>query len=253
MRRLRPLPAIRRRWSYCALLTLLLPGLALAGCGAGSGTGRDGTVSAGSPASPGPGRNGTTATTLEPAFVSEITPVTAADLGQSWRPGCPVGPDQLRRVRLSYRDFDDQPQVGTIVVHESVVADVITIFRTLYRAHFPIRRIQPVDTYGGSDDRSMADDNTSGFNCRQAVSTGPAKWSVHAYGAAIDVNPVENPYLIDGRVLPPAGTAYTDRADDRPGMAVPGGTLVEAFAAVGWHWGGEFRSPDHQHFSQHGG
>jgi hypothetical protein len=100
----------------------------------------------------------------------------------------------------------------------------------------------------------MAADNTSAFNCRYAVAAGPKRWSVHAYGEAIDVNPVENPYLEGSRVLPPAGRRYLDRADVRPGMAAAGGTLVAAFAAAGWQWGGRWTtSPDWQHFSATGG
>jgi hypothetical protein len=110
--------------------------------------------------------------------------------------------------------------------------------------------MQPVDVYGGSDDASMAADNTSGFNCRYVA--GTTRWSAHAYGLAIDVNTVENPYLVAGSVLPPAGTAFLDRAVHRPGMAVPGGDLVTAFASVGWQWGGRWASPDYQHFSKTG-
>jgi hypothetical protein len=100
----------------------------------------------------------------------------------------------------------------------------------------------------------MAADNTSGFNCRFAVSPGPPQWSVHAFGEAIDVNPVENPYLEGGAVQPPAGAAYLTRSLVRPGMAMPGGQLVEAFAAVGWAWGGRWSAaPDYQHFSLTGG
>jgi hypothetical protein len=100
----------------------------------------------------------------------------------------------------------------------------------------------------------MAADNTSGFNCRNAVTSGPPQWSVHAYGEAIDVNPLENPYIDGGVVMPTAGTAYVNRAPYRPGMAVPGGQLVEAFASVGWQWGGWWTSsPDYQHFSKTGG
>ncbi|MFY1672273.1 M15 family metallopeptidase [Plantactinospora sp. WMMB334] len=205
-------------------------------------------------ASAGPGGGaGDDRSSTVPGFVTEVSTVTADDLGASWRPGCPVGPDQLRRIRLGYWDFDGRPQVGTIIVHRSVTPEVVGIFATLYRERFPIRRLRPVDAYGGSDDRSMADDNTSGFNCRKAVSTGRATWSSHAYGKAIDVNPVENPYLLDGRVLPPAGAAYRDRSGYRPGMAVRGGTLVEAFAAAGWQWGGGWDSPDYQHFTRTGG
>ncbi|MGI5148547.1 M15 family metallopeptidase [Plantactinospora sp. CA-294935] len=241
------------------LLVGLLTALAAAGCGGPptdptGGAGASTTGSGPSATSTGPttSRFGDPPSTA-PAFVHGVSTVTAADLGESWRPGCPVGPDQLRRIRLGYWDFDGRPQVGTIVVHRSVTAQVVEIFATLYRERFPIRRLQPVDAYGGSDDRSMADDNTSGFNCRRAVSTGAAKWSVHAYGQAIDVNPVENPYLIDGRVLPPAGAVYRDRSGYRPGMAIPAGVLVEAFAAAGWQWGGGWRSPDYQHFTRTGG
>jgi hypothetical protein len=187
-------------------------------------------------------------------FVSEAGPVTAGDLGPSWRDGCPVGPAQLRLLRLSFWGFDDQPHTGTIVVHASVAADVIKVFGMLYAERFPIRSLRPVDAYGGSDDASMAADNTSGFNCRNAVTNGPPRLSVHAYGKAIDVNPVENPYLLGNRVLPPEGAGFVDRTRYRPGMAVPGGTLVKAFASVGWAWGGSDRSaPDYQHFSTTGG
>jgi len=118
----------------------------------------------------------------------------------------------------------------------------------------PLRRLRPIDAYGGSDERSLAADNTAAFNCRYAVAPGPKRWSVHSYGLAVDVNPVENPYLEGGRVHPRAGRAYLDRSVYRPGMAVRGGLLVAAFAAVGWTWGGTaFSSPDYQHFSKTGG
>ena len=111
-----------------------------------------------------------------------------------------------------------------------------------------------IDKFAGSDDASMDADNTSGFNCRLAVTSGPAQWSVHAFGKAIDVNPVENPYLEGGRVLPHAGAAFVNRNDVRPGMAVLGSPLNVAFAAAGWQWGGGWTgSPDYQHFSASGG
>jgi hypothetical protein len=189
-----------------------------------------------------------------PPFVAVVTPVTAAQLGRSWHPGCPVGPADLRAVRVSYWGFDERRHIGSLVVNGAVTGDVTVVFRALYRTRFPIRRIVPAAAYGGSDDRAMAADDTSGFNCRYAVAPGPKQWSVHAYGEAIDVNTVENPYLEGGRVLPPAGRAYLDRRRYRPGMAVPGGALVRAFAAVGWLWGGRWTgSPDWQHFSKTGG
>ena len=95
--------------------------------------------------------------------------------------------------------------------------------------------------------------NTSSFNCRYAVAPGPKSWSMHAYGEAIDVNTVENPYIQNGRVTPPNAKAYADRTNVRPGMAVEGGALVRAFALAGWSWGGRWRtSPDYEHFSTNG-
>jgi hypothetical protein len=189
-----------------------------------------------------------------PPFHAVAAPVTAQALGASWHAGCPVRPVQLRALRVSYVGFDGRAHTGELVVSRRVVADVTVVFRRLYAARFPIRRMQPVSAFGGSDDRSMAADNTSAFNCRYAVASGPKRWSVHAYGEAIDVNTVENPYVLSGRVLPPAGRAYVDRSRVRPGMAVAGGVLVRAFAAVGWQWGGRWTgSPDWQHFSRTGG
>lgn len=165
-----------------------------------------------------------------------------------------MGPDQLRRLALTYWGFDGRSHRGAIVVNAAVANDVVTIFRTLYAERFPLRQVVPVDAYGGSDDAAAAADDTSGFNCRYAVAPGPPQWSEHAYGEAIDVNDVENPYVEGATVIPPAGVAYTNRSRLRPGMATPGGPLVMAFAAVGWQWGGRWTaSPDYQHFSKTGG
>jgi D-alanyl-D-alanine carboxypeptidase len=189
-----------------------------------------------------------------PPFQASIAPVTASELGRSWHPGCPVGPAVLRNVTVTYVGFDGRAHTGTLVVNLVVVQQVQMAFRTLYAKRFPIHRMEPIAKYGGSDDRSMAADNTSAFNCRYAVAPGPKQWSVHAYGEAIDVNTVENPYLEGSNVLPPAGRAFLDRSRYRKGMAVAGGVLVRAFASVGWLWGGRWSgSPDYQHFSRTGG
>lgn len=185
-----------------------------------------------------------------PPFTASAAPVTAAQLPYSWRPGCPVAPAQLRMLRLAYWGFDGKRHVGRIVVHVDAQRAIVTVFRRLYRARFPIRRMVPVDAYRGSDDASLAADNTAAFNCRRAVAAGPPSWSEHAYGRAVDVDPVENPYRFGRRWLPPAGAAFADRARHRPGMAE--GTLVAAFASVGWGWGGRWADPDYQHFSASG-
>ena len=188
------------------------------------------------------------------SYVATVSVVDAAQLPSTWRPGCPVGPAELRMLHLGYVGFDGRQHVGTMVVAAPVVDQVIAVFRQLDEARFPIRTMVPEDAFGGKDPESMAADNTSGFNCRYAVAPGPPAWSAHAYGEAIDVDPVENPYLEGGQVQPSAGAAYLNRSDVRPGMAVPGGALVLAFASVGWHWGGRWTAnPDYQHFSSTGG
>jgi hypothetical protein len=183
-----------------------------------------------------------------PAFSSSIERVRWADLRFSYRAGCPVGPSDLRAVAVSHWGFDGKPHVGRIVVAKRVAPALVSVFRTLWQARFPIRRLKPVSAYRGSDDASMAADNTSGFNCRFVG--GTSRWSMHAYGEAVDVNPVENPYVRGSTVSPPAGRSSLDRGRRRPGMAVPGGVLVRAFAAAGWKWGTPFG--DYQHFSTTG-
>ena len=190
-----------------------------------------------------------------PRFSASVSgPLSPRDVPFSWRPGCPLPPRDLRAIRLSYFGFDGTAHTGEIIVSASVVRQVIRVFAILYRARFPIRRIEPVDAFHGSDPRSMAADNTSGFNCRRAVAPGPPQWSMHAYGLAIDVNTVQNPYVEAGvGVQPPAGAAYVNRSQIRPGMAYQGGVLVSAFSSIGWGWGGNWSgSPDYQHFSVNG-
>ena len=183
-----------------------------------------------------------------PSFTGAVEPVRWSELRHSYRAGCPVGPAALRTVHVSYWDFAGKPQVGAIVVARRHAPAILTVFRKLWAARFPIRRLRPVSEYRGRDDASMEADNTSGFNCRFVG--GTTRWSMHAYGEAIDVNPVENPYVRGSTVSPPAGRAYVDRSPYRKGMAVAGGVLVKAFASVGWKWGASFG--DYQHFSTTG-
>ena len=190
----------------------------------------------------------------QPPFTHTVSRITAAQLPYSWHRGCPVAPTQLRRLRLAYWGFDGRAHTGELVVNARATGALVHVFSRLYAARFPIRRMRPVDAYRGKDERSLQADNTAAFNCRYAVASGPKRWSVHAYGLAIDVNPVENPYLEGGRVHPRSGRAYLDRGRVRRGMALRGALLVRAFADVGWAWGGRWTgSPDYQHFSATGG
>jgi hypothetical protein len=184
--------------------------------------------------------------------IARIDAVQAARMrGVSWRPGCPVGLGSLRVLTLPFWGFDGRLKQGHLIVHEDVAAEVLGAFRRLHAARFPIRRIAPVDAFGGSDFRSIEADNTSAFNCRYV--DGTRRWSEHAYGRAIDVNPIENPYVAGGTTSHPASRTYVDRALRRPGMALEGGVLVRAFDRIGWGWGGRWSaSKDYQHFSASG-
>jgi hypothetical protein len=154
---------------------------------------------------------------------------------------------------MSYWGFDDRSHVGSMVVNASVVNSTLDVFSSLFASRFPLQEMVPLSVYGGVDDDAAAADDTSGFNCRYAVAPGPPQWSMHAYGEAIDVNDVQNPYIDGATIIPDSAGAYRDRSNVRAGMAVPGGTLVEAFAAVGWQWGGRWAgTPDYQHFSVNG-
>ncbi len=189
-----------------------------------------------------------------PAYSSSVRgigPALRDRMRSTYRPGCPVPWSDLRSLRLSYVGFDGEAHKGAIVVAAEHARDVVGVFARIYRARWPIRRLRPASDFGGDDERSMAADNTSGFNCRHVA--GSDRWSAHAYGAAIDINPVENPDLHDGTVRPSAGRPFARLV--RAGASLPPGTiragdlLVEAFAEIGWEWGGTWSSPDYQHFS----
>lgn len=189
------------------------------------------------------------------AFRSAVTPLSAAEqramTPSVWRKGCPVGLDDLRRVTVTHRGFDGHDHTGAVIVQRDVAADVAGIMRTLYTAGVPIKRMRPIQAYGGDDFKSIEADNTSAFNCRKA--TGSGRWSNHAYGRAIDINPIENPWVEPGGVVyHTASRPYVSRPR-RPGVAVEGGALVTAFERAGWGWGGTWSgTKDYQHFSDDG-
>jgi D-alanyl-D-alanine carboxypeptidase len=172
--------------------------------------------------------------------------------GVSWHRGCPVGLADLRLLTVDHWGFDGQAHRGRLVVHRDEARGILGVMRKLYRLRFPIRRMRLVDAYGADDRRSMAADNTSAFNCRTVA--GTSRWSEHAYGRAIDVNPVENPYVTDsGYVSPPAGGSFVDRSRRTKGLIHRNGPVVAAFAVAGWEWGGNWPWPkDYQHFSATG-
>lgn len=184
-----------------------------------------------------------------PPYVSSISPVTAERLGGSYRSNCPVAPDALRLLRLSFITFDGLSATGELVVAAQAADAFVAIFAELYRLRFPIRSMVTVDAFGADDDTSMAHDNTSAFNCRPI--TGGTGWSAHSYGLAVDINPRENPYVLGDTVLPPEGRDYLDRSTPGPGIILAGDAVVTLFEGQGFEWGGSWSRPvDYQHFER---
>jgi D-alanyl-D-alanine carboxypeptidase-like protein len=171
--------------------------------------------------------------------------------GSSWHRGCPVPTRDLRLLRLDHWGFGGRVRHGHLIVHEDQAPRVRRVFSKLFYAHFRIRRMLLIDAYNGSDDRSMNANNTSAFNCRFVA--GTTTWSQHAFGRAIDINPIRNPYVAGSHVSPDAGRPYADRSRHAMGMIHGGDAVVRAFAVANWKWGGYWSYPkDYMHFSRTG-
>lgn len=198
--------------------------------------------------------------TLDPpdddTFQFSIQKADGAVLARSsWHDGCPVNANELAYVTVTFYGFDHVTHVGELLVHRNVADDIVTVFKKLHQAQFPIEAMhiltaEEVATELTND--ATGDVNvTSGFECRSVV-TGDV-WSQHAYGLAVDINPFHNPYLRDQQVIPELAGAYLDRNNVRPGMIVADDVVVNAFAAIGWPWGGDWSSvKDWMHFSSTG-
>ena len=168
----------------------------------------------------------------------------------SWRQGCPTPIADLAYLHLSFYGFDGAVHMGELVVHKELGNDVLSIFKALFAMRFPVEKMKVIEDYQGDDDASMADNNTSGFNCR-LVAGKPGVFSKHSQGRAIDINPRTNPMVMDGVAFPPAGAAYVDRTGRAPGILRAGGRAVLAFTRRGWTWGGTWTSmKDYQHFEK---
>jgi hypothetical protein len=164
-----------------------------------------------------------------------------------WRPECPVGQADLRRLEVSHVDFDGAVQRGVLVAHRDSVDDLAAIFEELYQARFPITRMVPAEEYGGDTARSLAADSTSAFNCRRADQiNAPFRSSPHANGRAIDINPVRNPWL-DLRCDCWQPSAEFAQVRTGPGVITEGSLPWRLFTARGWIWQ-NIKVPDYMHF-----
>jgi len=168
----------------------------------------------------------------------------------TWHANCPVSLNDLAYVKLSYWGFDQKSHTGLLIVNKQRAQEVVKLFADLYDYRFPIQSIKPMYFYKGDDNQSMADNNTSAFNCR-AVTGTTNKFSQHSYGVAIDINPLINPYIKGNVVLPPAGAKYLDRSKAPPGMITPDSAIYKLFTNAGWTWGGSWHDlKDYQHFEK---
>jgi hypothetical protein len=196
-------------------------------------------------------------------FHASVQPLPASLRGELtgtyWHQGCPVSLSDLRVLTLSYWDFEGRPQTGQLVVNEQATGPLTKAFRRLYALRFPIHYMQLANIYGPRRDWAPDGDVTASFECRQASAspcTGTngttGSWSEHAYGEAVDVNPVENPYVGCGMTRDKTAISYMDRSRLRKGMVTP--AVVAAFADAGWGWGGSWSgsTKDYMHFSATG-
>ena len=189
--------------------------------------------------------------------ISKITPEIKKRMikGNSWRKGCPVPLKDLRYLRVRHIDFRGKAVVGEIIVHKDMSHEVTEIFEALYDAGYPIKKMRLVSDYKGSDWQSIESDNTSAFNCRSA--TGSKKWSKHSYGKAIDINPIENPYISrKGYISHKASLTYRKRVHKKSTSAdkallLKNDKATKIFKKYGWIWGGDWSGvKDYQHFSK---
>jgi ribosomal protein S18 acetylase RimI-like enzyme len=164
-----------------------------------------------------------------------------------WRPGCPVGWADLRRVEVNHYDFSGRIRRGVLVVHRDTAAEIATVFTALFRARFPIRQLRPIEEYGGDNTASMAADNTSAFNCRRPDQiNAPVLLSPHANGRAIDITPVENPWIdLRCNCWQPSPANRARRT--APGVITHGDTVWRLFTSRGWKWQ-NIPTPDYMHF-----
>lgn len=198
---------------------------------------------------------------LQP-FQASIRPLPAplrAELtGRFWQPGCPVPLSRLRLLTVRHWGFDGRVRNGQLVVNASVAKPLARVFRRLYELRFPIRHMRVAEAYGPARSRPADGDISGSFECRQAVPSpcvggrGTGSWSLHAYGEAVDLNPVENPYVGCGRIHDRSSSRYRDRSTLRRGMVTP--AVAQAFRSIGWGWGGDWAgsTKDYMHFSATG-
>lgn len=180
-------------------------------------------------------------------------PLKARINGLSYKEDCIVPYDDLRYLKVLYVDFNGDTQVGEIICNQAIAKDLIEIFESLYEAKYQIEQIKLIDEFDADDDISCEENNTSCFNYRMIGGTN--RLSNHAYGLAIDINPVYNPYVTypNGveRISPQKSIPYGDRSADFPHKIDENDLCYKLFIEHGFTWGGDWKSiKDYQHFEK---
>ena len=184
------------------------------------------------------------------ADIMQITPAIKKRMikGNSWRENCPVPLKNLRYVRVVYHNFNEEDRLGELIVHKSIATDIVWIMEELYNIGYPIRQMRLVSDFNGDDWSSIEADNSSAFNCRKAINS--KKWSKHAFGKAIDINPIENPYISrNGHISHKASLKYRQRVPSHRAVLLKSSKATKIFKRYGFSWGGEWKyTKDYQHF-----
>ena len=184
------------------------------------------------------------------ASIAHVPPAVATR--STWHEACPVMLAELRYVTVTFHGFDERTHTGELLVHADVADDIVRVFAALHADRFPIEELRIIAADELSAPPTGDGNVTSAFVCRATV--GGSRWSDHAFGRAIDVNPFHNPYVRGDLVIPELAGAYVDRSDLRPGMVIAGDAITRAFADIGWGWGGDWTgaATDPMHFSASG-
>lgn len=187
-----------------------------------------------------------------PEFHARVRETSVDELAGAWRSDCPVSVEALRVIEMPHVDDEGGVIEGSLVVHVDHVDALVGVFARLFEVRFPIHQMRPIAEFDGDDNVSMRSNNTSAFNCRE-IDGRPGVWSQHAFGGAVDINPLVNPWVRGTRVDPPEGAAFIDRSQEVVGLIRAGDVVTSAFAEAGWGWGGDWEgASDYQHFSHNG-
>lgn len=174
--------------------------------------------------------------------------------GKSYKDNCTIPLKELRYIKILHYGFDGKIKSGELVCHHTIAADLIDIFRELYKARYPIECVQLIDDYNANDEQSMLHNNTSCFNYRHVA--GTRSLSLHSQGKAIDINPLYNPYVKRLRngstsISPKAGRAYANRSKTFKHKIDHNDLVYKLFKQHGFTWGGDWKSvKDYQHFEK---